>query len=765
MTGIATVAHYKVLHEVGHGGMGVVYKAEDVRLNRIVALKFLPPNLTRDELRRERFMREARAASSLDHPNICTIHEIEEAPDGQVVLVMAYYEGETLAHRIRRGKLDIDASLNIARQLASGLVHAHERGVLHRDIKPANLILNSRDEVKIVDFGLAKVGPSSGGSNGQDATQLTASGEMFGTLLYLSPEVVLGEDADARADIWASGIVLYEMIAGVTPFVGATPYAVLHAIAHEPVASLRRHRSDVPAALDAIIGNALAKRSSERYQSASELLSDIDKVLLQTRSGSFDSSAIPGRVRDVPRPSIVVLPFVCLGADSAAEYFSDGLTDEIITDLSQIQRIRVICRTSAMRLKGTDLEPKKIAADLDVQYVLEGAVRCSGNTLRVTAKLVNPATDSLVWAEKYNGSMEDVFAIQESMSSQIAAALKVKLTPTEAMRLRDHAIPDVRAYDYYLKARHEILSYSKEGLEQALEYLKEGERIIGENVVLLAAAGQVHWQFVNAGISSSPEHLANAKKCADRILEIDPDSGHGQRLLGLIAVFEGDMQKSVRLLKRSLLSNPNDPDTLSWLCAVYGLSGKAQVAMPLAQHLVQIDPLTPMYQFLPGLLSLFSGDFENALGPFEKALRVDPDNAMLRLCRGHILALSQRIAASLEVFDALAADRPESFFSQLAELYRHALRGNREAALQSATEELKAAAAGDPHYAWNLAECFSLVGEEKQALLWVETAIDNGFLNYPLLDHIDPLLSAVRNAPGFARVMERVRDLWMSFEE
>jgi eukaryotic-like serine/threonine-protein kinase len=761
----ATVAHYKVLHELGHGGMGVVCKAEDVRLNRIVALKFLPANLTRDPIRRERLLQEARAASSLDHPNICTIHEIEETSDGQVVLVMAYYDGETLAARIRRGRLDIDASLNVARQLVSGLAHAHERGVVHRDIKPSNVILNSREEVKIVDFGLAKLTMADPQSDGVSMTDLTEPGTVVGTLSYVPPEVVQGQRADTRADVWSSGIVLYEMIAGVPPFVGANPYAILHAITHEEARSLLSHRPDTPAKLDAIVQKALVKRCRERYQNAGELLKDLDAVFLRMQVGVSASTEVTGSFPAVSAASIVVLPFACLGTDSAAEYFSDGLTDEVITDLSHIQSLRVICRTSAMRLKGVDTDPKKIAADLDVQYVLEGAVRCSGNTLRVTAKLINPATDSLVWAEKYSSTLDDVFAIQESLSSQIASALKVRLTPSEEMRLRDHAIPDVRAYEYYLKAKHEILTYSKEALKRALEYLKQGEQIVGENVVLLAAMGQVHWQFVNAGISSDPEHLANARRCADRILQIDPDSGHGQRLLGLIAVFEGDMQKSVRLLKRSLLSDPNDADTLSWLCAVYGLSGKAQVAMPMAQHLLQIDPLTPTYQFLPGLLSLFSGDFESAIGPFEKALQFDPGNAMLRFCRGHILALNRRTPEALEAFDSLASDNPESFFGQLSMFYRYALSGDRDAALRAAAEELKSTAAGDPHYAWNMAECFSLAGEDDEALRWVDTAISNGFLNYPLLDHIDPLLSRVRCAPGFTGLMQRVRVLWEAFED
>jgi len=728
-----TIAHYKVLQEVGRGGMGVVCKAEDVRLKRMVALKFLPAHLMRDGPRRERLLREARAASSLDHPNICTIHDVEEAEDGQIVLVMAYYEGETLSARIQRGSMKLESAV---------------------DIKPSNVILTASGEVKIVDFGLAKLADS--------AECLTETDALLGTVAYLPPEVLEGHESDHRGDLWSSGVVFYEMLAGSPPFSGANSYVVLHAITHDELVPIHKHRPELPAAVHTVMLRALAKRRTDRYQSAGEFLLDMNLLSQVALSGSSARIAIPDAVAS--EKSIVVLPFVVLGSDSRDEFFSDGLTDEIITDLSAISHLRVICRSSAMRFKGAEHDSKKIAADLNVQYVMEGTVRTSGNNLRVTASLINPATDSLLWGEKYSGSLEDIFAIQESVSRRIVEALKLKLSPTESIRLGEKPIQDVRAYEYYLRAKHEILSYSSEGLERALDYLKQGEQIIGENVVLLSAMGQVYWQFVNAGISTDPEYLEKAGRCAKRILELDAESAHGHRLLGLVEAAHGRTQEAVRLLKKSLEGNPNDPDTLSWLCAICSLSGKGHAVASMAQRLIDIDPLTTMWQMVPGIVATLSGEFDRALAPFERALKSDPQNPMLLLAYAQILALNGRVDEAIAKLEELSSVAGQNFFALLGTFYGHALRGNKDAALASASEELKNTAGADMNYAWVMAQGYALIDEVQLALEWLNIAVERGFINFPLLHHLDPFLEKVRREAEFARLMESTRERWEAFE-
>ena len=333
----STIAHYRVLHEVGRGGMGVVCKAEDIRLKRMVALKFLPAHLMEDKARRERLLLEARAASRLDHANICTIHEIEETADGQIVLVMAYYEGETLSQRIGRGRMELGAALEVASGILRGLQHAHQRGVIHRDIKPSNVILTGEGDVKIVDFGLAKQ------SGNNDC--LTETGAMLGTVAYLPPEVLQGQETDHRGDLWSNGVVFYEMLAGAPPFAGANSYVLMHAILNDEITPIRQHRPELPAALHTVMLRALARARDARYQSAAEFLSDLERL----EQGRLTAVTV---VEDMPaanEKSVLVLPFTVVGNDARGEVFSDGLTDEIITDLSTISQLRVICRTSASR--------------------------------------------------------------------------------------------------------------------------------------------------------------------------------------------------------------------------------------------------------------------------------------------------------------------------------------------------------------------------------------------------------------------------------
>ncbi len=757
------ISHYHILQELGAGAMGVVWKAHDLSLDRFVALKFLPLSHEQDPTLRQRLIREARSAASLDHPNICTIHEIDENADGYTLLAMAYYEGETLAARIRRGRLGLSEALNIVRQILAGLAHAHDKNVIHRDIKPSNIMIGPRGEVKIVDFGLAKLTGSTDG--------LTASGSVVGTVNYLAPELLLGNPADGRADIWSTAVLLYELLTGVPAFNGPSTYAVLHAITHDQPRSLSEIRPDIPAAIDPILRHALAKEPERRYQTADEFLSDLTRLAGgSTAIHSTDDNATvaldltPLRTGVVAAErSILVLPFVNLGGAAEWEYFVDGLTDEIITDLSSIHSIRVISSTSAMKLKGKPVDLEKTARELSLQYVLEGAARISGNSLRLNAKLINPVTDTLEWAEKYVGTLEDIFEIQESLSRRIVDALKLKLTPKEEQRLAARPFPDIRAYEYYLKAKHEILAYSGDALQRALGYLEKGEEIIGENSILLAAKGQVYWQFVNAGVSSDPKYLEKARDCANRVLVLEPGASHGNRLLGLVNLLEGKSQEAVLRLKDAMAVDPNDPDAISWFCAICGLSGRAEQAKSLAKRLLAIDPLTPIYQFIPGLLAMMSGDYAAAFAPFEKALADEPGNPMLQMMYGLLLAQSRRDEDACQVFAKLSAEQPDVFFSQIGSVLRHALCGEKADALAAMTPELAASAAGDPQYAWHMAQAYALLGEVDEGIRWLGTAVNIGFINYPVMAEHDPLLANLRAEPAFTALMKDVHARWKAF--
>jgi serine/threonine protein kinase/Flp pilus assembly protein TadD len=761
-----TISHYKILEHLGSGATGIVCKAEDLLLHRLVALKALTPAMLADPTQKHSLLLEARAASVLDHPNICSIHHIEELPDGQIIIVMGYYEGETLADKIHRGPLDLATASDLASQLLSGLHHAHENGIIHRDIKPSNLMISPRDQLKIVDFGLAK--------RPNVAQALTETGIIVGTVSYMAPEQVLCKQVDHRTDLWGCGIVLYEMLSGKLPFPGDTPYAVFDAILKSDAPSILQHRPDLPVAIHDILERALAKTPAHRFQNANEFITDLQSFSSRPydsiRSVSLGRLFVDQQHLESSEASVLVLPFTSVEPNGEADYFCDGLTDEIITDLSSVRSLRIICRTSAMRLKGSADSPQKVARDLNVRYVLEGSVRLNNkalpgdNSIRVTAQLVDPASHSLLWAQKYTGALDDVFTIQENISRQIVSALKIQLSPAEDKQMLERPVPDIDAYRYYLMAKHEILNYSRAALDRALEYLEKGEALVGKNVVLLSAKGQVYWQFVNAGISSDPEYLVKAKACADEAFSLDPKSPHAFRLLGLISVQEGEAQKAIKLLKRAIVADPNDSDTLAWYSAICGLSGKATAAKPIARRILEIDPLTPVYRFVPGLLSLMAGEFSEALPSFDEAIQLDHDNAMLLWCRGQVLALIGRNEEAVTQFQKIQKLHPNQFFSNLGALMQAAISRDSAAATLIATDELKQIAGCDPHYSWAMAQCYSLLNDAPAALHWLETAMDRGFINFPMISNLDPLLNNAREAPGFPALLNLIETRWATFE-
>ena len=381
------VGPYQIEAKLGSGGMGVVYRAMDTRLDRPVALKFLPPDLTRDEIAKTRFVQEAKAASALDHQNICTIHEIGESDDWQLYLVMACYDGATLKQRIADGALSLTESLDVAIQTAEGLAEAHRAGMVHRDIKPANLMVTSSGVVKILDFGLAKLVGSEG---------ITQPGTVLGTVAYMSPEQLQGQPVDQRTDIWSLGVVAYEMVTGERPFKGEELQAISLGILQQEPTAVTSVRAGVPPEVERVVARALSKRKEDRYQTVADLLSELRAI----RRG-LDSGASASRAGD-QTPSIAVLPFASMSADPENEFFADGITEDIINALTQLEGLRVAARTSSFSFKGKSPEISEVATRLKVKTVLEGSVRRAGNRLRVTAQLINAADGYHIWSERFD---------------------------------------------------------------------------------------------------------------------------------------------------------------------------------------------------------------------------------------------------------------------------------------------------------------------------------------------------------------------------
>jgi len=736
------ISHYKIIKKLGSGGMGVVYKAQDTKLKRIVALKFLTPQILGGEEEKARFVNEAQAAAALDHSNICTVHEIDEA-DGQTFIAMAYIDGPNLKEKIQAGPLKLDEALDIAIQIACGLQAAHEQGIVHRDIKSANIMLTEKGQAKIMDFGLAKLARG---------TQLTKTGTTMGTVAYMSPEQTRGKEVDHRTDIWSLGVVLYEMVTGQMPFKGDYEQAVMYSILNENPESLTSFRTDIPNYLEQVVSKALEKNQIRRYQNIQELLQDL-------KMSPVSSLTSPQQEK-----SIVVLPFVDISPSKDNEYFSDGLTEEIITDLSKIHTLRVISRTSAMRLKGTEKDVNRIGKELNVRYVLEGSVRKAGNDLRITAQLIDATTDSHLWAERYSGTLEDVFDIQEKVSRSIVDALKLKLSPEEDQRIAQRPIDNVHAYECYLRARQEIFRFTEDALERALQYLQNGLDIVGENALLYAGMGYVYWQYVNSGIEVKEEYLQKAEEYAKKVFELEPESSHGHLLLGLLQLIRGNPQQSVSHLKRALAIDPNDPDALFWLSLVYGYAGKTLVAVPLVESLLRIDPLAPFSHFRTGLLHLMEGRFNLALEPCHKGYQMDPENPACRTVYAWILAYNQRLKEAYSLFDQNVKETPQHFFTRLGLFFKYALQGKKTEALQSVTPELQITGRRDLEYSWIIATCYALLDEKEKSLDWLENAVNRGFINYPFLSEYDLFLENIRGEERFKQLMERVKYEWEHFE-
>ncbi len=737
-----TITHYRILEKIGEGGMGVVYKAEDTNLKRIVALKFLPPEWIGNPDAKERFLREARAAASLDHPNICTVYEIDEA-EGQTFISMAYIEGKTLKNLLEFGPLDIQVAQRIIVQIAQGLHAAHQKGVVHRDVKAANIILTEKRQAKITDFGLAKL------EMGADITQTIT---IMGTVAYMSPEQARGDYVDLRTDIWSLGVLFYEMLTGQLPFSRDTYPAELQAIMTEDPTPLASHRSDVPEMLKMVISKSLEKNLDRRYKSLEEFIQDL--------TDPYAAIAPPTPKKN----SIVVLPFENISPDRENEYFSDGLTEEIIADLSQIKQLHVISRTSAMRLKGTDLDLKTIGRKLAVEYVLEGSVRKQGDDLRITAQLIDAEKDVHLWADKYDGTIDDVFDMQEKVSRSIVDALKVKLSPKEEEKIAQRPIADANAYECYLQARQEIWRFTEESLERALQLIQNGLKIVGHNALLYAAMGTAFWLYVNAGIKPGKEFIQKAEKCISKTFELDPDSPHGYFLKGAIHVHRGNMREAVEDLRLALSFDANNADALLQLARVYASSGQISAAGRQVKKLLEIDPLNTITYSLPGYLEILGGNFEKAPEYYRKMTLMDPHNPVSLWFYAWSLTFAGRNEEAFDLIDQLAKYAPKTVYASLGLFTKFALKGNKDKALKAVTPLLETAAKGVEYLSRDMAHGYALIDEKEKALDWLENAINRGFIAYPFLSKHDFFLENIRGEERFHNLMERIKYEWETFD-
>jgi len=757
----ALADRYRLDREIGAGGMATVYLAQDLKHDRPVALKVLRPELAAS-LGAERFLAEIRLTAKLQHPHIVPLFDsgrtggpaeqqssatAELTADGRrltaefLYYVMPYIEGESLRARLEREKrLDVEAMLAIARPVAQALAYAHEAGVVHRDIKPENILL-SRGQPFVTDFGIARAVTVAGGE------RLTATGLAIGTPAYMSPEQALGDEAlDARSDVYSLGCVIYELLVGKPPFSGAT----VQALVARRLAGPPPHVTNVPAAVDEVVRRSLATAPQDRFATAVALA---------------DALVEAARKPATPELSLVVLPFENLSPDPDNAFFADGLTEELIADLSKVRALRVISRTSAMLLKGSKKDVPTIARDLNVRYVLEGSVRRAGGSLRITAQLIDATTDAHLWAEKYSGTVDDVFDIQERVSRAIVEAMRLRLTPEEERQLAERPIDNVQAYECYHRAWTDAWTGTKEGLDSALEKIQEAIALVGENEVLLSAMGHVHLQAVNLLSEPDEAHLRQVEECVEKIRLVNPESPHAHALTGSIRYKRGDVQEAVRHFKRAYAIDSTDPATTYYLAGMYTISGKMDEARRYSRRVLELDPLTPLHQGWWAWVEALDGHFDAALEPVRLVYQTHPAEVMAAWMYVLVLSFNGRFEEAYGVIDRLAGQAPEHPLVKLLVCFKHALRGDEHVALQDVTPEVEAALRWDEHASWQMAGCHALLGHRDEALEWLEhAALNRGFINYPMLAQYDPALRNLRGDPRFASLMQRVKERWERFE-
>jgi TolB-like protein/Flp pilus assembly protein TadD/predicted Ser/Thr protein kinase len=716
-----TISHYTILEKLGEGGMGVVYKAEDAKLKRIVALKFLPQYLTSDANEKERFYHEARAASALSHPNITTIYEMGEY-GGQLFIAMEYVEGRTLKELAEKEPPSLEKALEIAIQVGEGLAAAHEKGIVHRDIKSENVMVTPKGQAKIMDFGLAKV---------TGATRLTRTGSTLGTAAYMSPEQAQGEEVDERSDIFSFGVVMYELLTGKLPFRGEHEAALLYSIVHEspiPISSLRR---DLPVPVASVISRALEKDRRVRYQSANELIADVRRLAAQ--------GATPPRREQ----SIAVLPFTNLSADKENEYFSDGLAEDIIDALTQVPGLRVMARTSAFSFRGREVDVREIGARLGVEHILEGSVRRSGSRLRVTAQLVKASDGYHLWSQRFDRELTDVFAIQDEISQAIVAKLRLRLAgdrPLVKQYTRNAA-----AYDLCLKARYHILKMTQEGREAGRRYCEQAIALDPNYAPAYIVLAESYLWSAFWGSAEPREAFARAKSAALEALRLDNTIADAHIVLGtVLGSGEFDWRGAEREYRRALELSPSSAVVrydYAWCYAMWFLYplGRVEDALAEMRRALVLDPLDPFYNSLLGYLLHSKLQFEPAVVQLRHAIDLDQTFFFSHWFLSAVYAYNGRLHEAIaegEKANELSGGHPLT----LGALGSHYGQAGRVAEARQILEELKERRRSTYVPSSALSWAYAGVGELDKILEWISRGIEER----------DPtIVTALKSAPTF----------------